>query len=190
MTEAQRQLNAVERRHRALDLYLGGKNQYEIARVLGVNQGTVSRTLRAARKAWLASITDRLARAKVEELARLDRLEREALDAWERSKQNAEVLTAKVKGRGDTETSKRSEGQVGDPRFLAEARACVELRLKVLDLMPKTTNVKVSGDPENPIRHEHVMTQEQRINRVLELQAKARAALPTPREALETPGEN
>lgn len=48
------------------------------------------------------------------------------------------------------------------------------------------------GDPANPILHQHTVTAQERRERVLGVleRAKARAALPTPREALETPGEN
>jgi hypothetical protein len=66
-------------------LYLQRRTQAEIAAQPGMSRQQVGYDLGAVRQGWLeSSLTDFNAR-KAEELARIDRLEREYWDAWQAS---------------------------------------------------------------------------------------------------------
>jgi hypothetical protein len=109
-----------------------------------------------------SSITEQISK----ELASLDKIESEAWEAWKRSQGKAETLTRKGKkaagssagadGKGESgetiEVTKREEDQIGDPRFLAEARACVVERRKMMGLdKPTKIDHRVHSDPEDVV---------------------------------------
>lgn len=136
-------------RRRIADLYLQGWIQADIAAECEINQSTVSRDLKALHQQWLDSALVDISFAKAQELAKIDRLEREYWTAWERSCENAETETRKAKGKArqyqDEETgqfvaeqpaevTKQSKGQAGDPRFLAGVQWCIERRCKLLGI--------------------------------------------------------
>jgi predicted transcriptional regulator len=127
--QRQQQIATVE------SLYLSGHSQVDIGRQIGVSQQQVSKYLRKLQAAWLARRGENLESVKGRELARLDRLEREYWQAWERSQQDAEIVKQKVNGKGDgakVQAEKTSKGQAGDPRFLQGIMACIETRLKIV----------------------------------------------------------
>ena len=124
---------------RIADLYLQGWPQVDIAREIRRSPATVSRDIKALQKDWLNSALVDFNEAKARELAKVDRLEREYWDAWERSKQDAEVITTKGKGKHKNkpeqlERTHKREGQVGDSRFLSGIQWCIEQRCKILGL--------------------------------------------------------
>lgn len=159
----QDRLNIMARRRRVAEHYLAHKHQTEIAQLEGVNRATVARDLDAIREEWseryAADIEDREQakwQLQLRELARIDRLEQTAQDAWERSKQNAETMHVRTETEGDrdaqgrplptkTVSEKTTRGQVGDPRFLERVAWCVEQRCRILGLLAPT---KVA--PTNP----------------------------------------
>ena len=118
-------------------MYLRGWIQADIAEETGLSQPTVSRDLKALQRDWLESALIDFNEAKAQELAKVDRLEREYWVAWEASKEDKEVQTTeKVKG-DKTARSKaqvRREGQVGNPSFLAGVQWCIERRCKILGI--------------------------------------------------------
>ncbi len=138
---------AADRRNIAR-LYLKGRLQSEIAEELGVSQPTVSRDIKALIEEWKIERVYDINEAKARELAKIDNLELEYWEAWERSKQNAEVKTKKATRLGRTLTEKeikdgiqpldrqeiqeRSEGQVGERAFLAGVEWCISMRCKIL----------------------------------------------------------
>lgn len=150
---------ALKRQHRVADLYLAGKTQWEIADLVGITQGTVSKDLAAIRTAWLASAVRDFDAIKSEQLAKIDRVEVIAWAAWERSCKDAEtrrvesisgrtVRVTEKTGKHTTKTtteklpplekaSKSSVGQSGDPRFLDRIAWCVETRLKLIGALPR-----------------------------------------------------
>jgi hypothetical protein len=144
----------AERRQRVATLYIQGKGQCEIARALKVVQPTVSKDLTAIRAEWLASSLRDFDAKKAEELAKLDRLEAVAWEAWRRSCEPVELTATRrsesvrlqPNGRPtrvpvETKTT-RSVARDGDPRFLAEIREVVTLRLKLIGaLKPGDTNL-------------------------------------------------
>lgn len=118
-------------------MYLAGRLQADIGDVLGLSQSTISRDLRALHKVWRKAALVDFNEAKARELGKVDRLEREYWEAWQRSRKDKEAtLTEKIDATASSRTKAqiRKEGQVGDPRFLAGAQWCIERRCKLLGL--------------------------------------------------------
>ena len=151
-------------RARIADLYLRGRKQWEIGQELGLSQQMVSYELGIIRKQWMESAVRDFDEAKGRELDRIDHLEREAWDAWERSKRHRLVsvsgIEEKSTGSGvddrpaaPTETRTREEtrktDQVGDPRFLEKVAWCIDQRCKILGLHA-ALRLKHSGDEDGP----------------------------------------
>jgi len=128
----------AKHRRQISNLYLQGRLQAEIASELNLSQSTVSRDLKALRGEWLVSSLMDFDEARANELAKIDTLEREYWDAWQRSREDAETIT--TKGRGDKETAVSMEktvqlkGQVGDAAFLRGIEWCIDRRCKLLGL--------------------------------------------------------
>ena len=158
MREKERELHILSRRCTVAKLTLRGKSQYEIARELNVNQSTVCRDLGEIAKEWRSHAVRDLSEARGQELDRIGRLENEAWDAWERSKQHREVqVTGQTIGpNGDTSRAEiRKEGSVGDPRFLERIAWCISERCKILGLYSPVRHAH-GGDPDGPpIEHTH-----------------------------------
>jgi hypothetical protein len=140
-------LAILNRQKAVAGLYLRGETQWAIAHALGVDQGTVSRDLKALRTEWRKSALMAIDARKEQELAKVDEVERMAFAAYARSQEDEETLRAKVvktpgKAAGDapavpeerSETQKTSKGQCGDPRFLKIVLGCVERRCKILGI--------------------------------------------------------
>ena len=152
-------------RARIAELYLRGRKQWEIGQELGLSQQMVSYELGIIRKQWMESAVRDFDEAKGRELDRIDHLEREAWDAWERSKRfrvttvnGMEEKQAGPVGDGAeagsrTETKLREEtrktDQVGDPRFLEKVAWCIDQRCKILGLHA-ALRLKHSGDEDGP----------------------------------------
>src|SRR5262245_29706430 len=86
-------LAAEVRRSRIADLYLRGHTQRQIGEIIGPDHAGVCRelkTIRAERRADRVADYDA---KKAEELAKIDLLEREGWEAWERSKKDQERYT-------------------------------------------------------------------------------------------------
>jgi hypothetical protein len=133
-----------QRRQEVAALYLSGKYQSEIARLIGVSQQQVSHDLQAVQRAWLASSIRDFDAAKAEQLAKIDAVERAAWGAWERSVEPRDVVMTKEVS-GDfprTETTTRREQPVGDPRFLERIQKCIEQRCDILGLSTATEAAK------------------------------------------------
>lgn len=136
MPSAQQEARAAERRQHVAHLYIQGAYQADIARQLGVTQQQISKDLRTLQAQWRGSALRDFDEAKGLELQRIDAIEREAWQAWERSKQPREVtLTEQSEGeKVSRKASVRREGQAGDPRFLERIQKCIEQRCDILGL--------------------------------------------------------
>jgi hypothetical protein len=110
-------------------LYLAGSTQAEIAAQLGVTQPQISYDLKELRKGWLESSLVNLDEAKAQELAKIDRLEREYWSVWERSQKDKKTETT-----GEAGTTVRTEEQSGDPRFLEGVRWCIHKRCEIFGI--------------------------------------------------------
>jgi hypothetical protein len=138
------------------DLYLQGWLQADIAGELRIDQSTVSRDLKALQSEWLSSALMDFNEAKAQEIAKIDRLEREYWQAWARSCEDAEQTTQEGTPVKVDKVKKTSKGQAGDPRFLQGVQWCIERRCKILGV-DAPTEVKHSGavnlvgiDPDEP----------------------------------------
>jgi hypothetical protein len=135
------------RRQEVAALYLTGKYQTEIARLVGCSQQPVSHDLKAVQREWLASSIRDFDTVKSEQLAKIDAVERAAWGAWERSCQQREITVQEVID-GETRTKKvtlRKEQQVGDPRFLERIQKCIDQRCDILGTATSTEAAKALG---------------------------------------------
>jgi transcriptional regulator with XRE-family HTH domain len=145
MTPKQVEINS--RQQQVADLYLAGKTQQQIAEAVGVNQATISRDLTALQELWQGVAARAIDAAKGEELAKIDRLEREYWLAWEESRGKRTITSKKMSEASGTkraEASTREEDMLGDPRFLAGVQWCIDRRCKILGV-DAPTKQEVSG---------------------------------------------
>lgn len=129
-----RDVKVAARRRDVSDMYLQGYKQVEIAAKHRVSQQMISLDLQHIQREWLQSSMMDFNEAKSRELARIDRLEREYWQAWNRSltEQVKTSKRAKDKPTGaEKEASEARESRTGDERFLAGVRWCIEQRLKI-----------------------------------------------------------
>jgi hypothetical protein len=128
-------LQVQQRRTTVARLYLQQRTQEEIARAVAVDQGTVCRDLKATQTEWQRQRLDDFQQAKLRELARIDRLEREYWDAWERScHERAQTVQEKTSApSGDRfKAGTRTEDRDGNAEFLRGVERCIEMRCKIL----------------------------------------------------------
>ena len=142
-------------RRKIANLYLQGRIQADIGEELDINQSTVSRDLQALQEEWKNSSLIDIDEAKAKELAKVDRLEREYWDAWERSCEDEEtkrlegtLAAGEEKGKTTKQVVTR-KGQAGDPRFLTGIQWCIERRCKILgiDAPAKQEHGGLGGGP-------------------------------------------
>lgn len=171
---SRKQMTKLERIHCVTTLYCEGKSQKEISEVLEVSLPTIASDLASVRKEWLERSLLNYNDRKAEELAKIDRLEAEAWEAWYRSCHELQIERKSTdsvrfvppvgkgskkkgklpKGKGKpshqmipirTRVETTIKGQTGDPRFLEQIAWCIETRLKVMGaLKPDTTNIAVT----------------------------------------------
>lgn len=175
MSDLQDESVILDRREKVARLYLQGWTQMRIGRELACSQATVSGDLKAVREWWRESATMALGERIALELSRIDRIEAEAWDAWERSKAEriqsfAETDTAGPDGqppegteadrRQRQRTTRKKSGirkqQVtGEDRYLSIVLDCVQRRCKILGLdAPDKLNLtgtqfQMDVDPKN-----------------------------------------
>lgn len=156
------------------EMYLRAETQEAIAVAIsenypsfGITRQQIGYDIKKLIKRWLKSQLINIDEAKARELAKVDRLEREYWDAWERSKEDKETVTKeKIErvaaqpeddkaGRADDKAGRakvqmRSEGQVGNPAFLSGLQWCIERRCKLLGL-DAPQKQEISGPEGSPI---------------------------------------
>jgi DNA-binding MarR family transcriptional regulator len=136
-----KQSEAIDREINMLDLR--GYSHTEIAERIGVDRSAVSHRLKRLNARALLDRTEHLTK----ELRTLDTALQEALDAWERSKEDSEVVTVERRT-GKDRVIKRSEGQSGNPAHLANAIRVSESRRRLLGLDAPTKNIGATLTPE------------------------------------------
>lgn len=138
-----------ELRDRIGRLYLEGKTLVQVGAEVGIHFSNVSRHLAVLREEWRASALLNFSERQAQELAKFDRLEAANWQGWERSLRDRELVYEEsgIGAQGAiAKSGKKSEGQAGDPRFLAGAAHCVEMRCKILGLITK--KVEHTGNAE------------------------------------------
>ena len=106
-----------------------------------VNHAQVHQDLRKHQDEWFKDIAENISLYYTQELAKLDHMEREAMDAWERSKAAREKTKiaggVMVKGsdkiEGGTIKERESATTDGDPRYLKLALDVIQQRDKLLE---------------------------------------------------------
>lgn len=150
-----------KRRAQVAELYLKGWTQWEIARKVKVDQGTVSRDLKAMHEHWKAAGVRDLDAIKQKELDKIDHLERTYWAAWDRSCKTASKTRKKrneiteqvspdekvTRTAGPVEITEQKEGRDGNPAFLAGVQWCINRRCELLGL-DKPKRVVHGGDPD------------------------------------------
>jgi hypothetical protein len=128
------------------DLHLKGWTHPMIARELGISEATVKRELRILKQEWRESALEDVGYMKQRELRKLDNLEREALEEWERSK--GDFSRSIVETQSSTGTRQRTEsgGQTGDPRYLTAIIAIHDRRAKLYGLDAPTKTALTNPD--------------------------------------------
>jgi len=139
------------RRAKITKLYLSGWLQKDIAAECKISQAQVSQDLKFIHGEWVKSALTDFDEIKAGELAKIDRLERENWEAWERS------MTERVKTRetifrtNTTETMTETVTPVGDPRFLQGVQWCISKRCEIFGLdAPKKLDHTSGGQPMKP----------------------------------------
>ena len=129
---------AQQRRVRVAEMYTRGWQQAAIAREMGTTGATISRDLDAIRKMWAEHYAGTYHQHLNRELAKLDKIEREAWDGYARSCEDAVTIEESEKG-----VKKTTKGQAGNPAFLQTIERTVAQRCKLLGV----------GEPER-VKHE------------------------------------
>jgi len=149
--------NEDQREQRLADvarLYCQGMPQWKIGKELGVTQQQICYDLKIVRQRWLESSLRDFDEARAQELAKIDRVEAEFWDAWERSKrprQSKEGMPV------------NTEGRDGDPRFMDGYLKCVHMRCELLGLNAAKKIALMDGDGN----YGPFLTEDDRRNRLL-----------------------
>lgn len=130
--------------------YLRGETQAAIADSLGVSQSTVSRDLRELRAFWRESAIRDFDELVAEQLAKIDALEAEYWQAWQRSLKVKETIRNES-GENDkgpwTKTITSREVLIGESSYLAGVERCIAARCKLLGLdKPAKSEVEISSN--------------------------------------------
>lgn len=150
-TNARIEAAIASRRRDVAKFYLRGWAQQDIAAKLEVDRTTVYRDLCAIHAEWREHRIADMDQLKAAELERIASLEREAWEAWERSKMPVEDRrvgrSSGQQGSRDY-VEQRTLGGCGNPKFLAVAMQCVERRCRLLglDAPQKIAPTDPSGD--------------------------------------------
>ncbi|MDB5336643.1 MAG: hypothetical protein JWN70_2262 [Planctomycetaceae bacterium] len=125
------------RRKQIAELYVQGWTQMAIAEKLNIGQPTVSLDLQKLQKEWRDSRIRDFDSVRELEIQKLDRLEREAWAAWERSQKPSQSAEFKDDA-SNIPSKKKVKNQNGDPRFLVVVHQCIASRraLLGLDMLP------------------------------------------------------
>lgn len=139
-------LAVAERRQKVADLYLQGWTQMAIAAHIGNAQTTVSADLRKIHAEWMESAVRDFDEARGVELKKLDRIEREAWAAWERSQKPAQSAQFNDET-NQRRTRRHVKNQYGDPRFLEIVHKCIVGRCALLGL--NKTPMEIDSDGQS-----------------------------------------
>lgn len=121
-------------RHTTASLYLQRWTQQQIANHLGLSRQQITYDLKVIQDRWKHDTAMDLDALKIEQLAKIDEVERQHWLSWEKSCQDKEVTYTERDATGQTRASVRREKQAGDPRFLDGILKCIERRCRLLGL--------------------------------------------------------
>lgn len=125
---------AYHRRFQVSNLYCQGRPQHLIAEDLGVSAGTIYSDLRFLRKMWLESSLRSFDQRRSEELAKIDTMEKECWEAWQKSKEDAVM---------EFNGQRMVKKQTGDVGYLRQVAWCIEMRVKMFGLLKEVTQTNI-----------------------------------------------
>jgi len=157
-------------------LLVRGFKPAEIAERKGIELHSVRYYIKVIEDEWKLSLLDNMDKFKSREIAKIDAVEQEAWESWEKSKQgrtkdqvNAEVNVGRdgtVK-RNPRVSRTIKESSVGDSRFLEIVFKCIEKRIAIigLDIIRAASNPGVGDGDINVLeqriaRYKHVITED------------------------------
>jgi hypothetical protein len=151
---AQQRNNAIQKAHQIEgackigELYCKGYTYRRIAEALGICTRTVERGMKLMREEWKRRLTETSDEIRAYELAKCDKIEQEAWEAWDRSKKNHIQRKHKVKNTPDgreVEDSTEKIKATGDPRYLQIIEKIIDKRLKILGIFEPQTEKQSAG---------------------------------------------
>lgn len=133
---------AERRRVKVAALYCKGYAIHRIAEVIGggIHPSTIGKDLMAIRKDWQARAAESYQARLDRELAKIDLVETECWDAWEKSKEPGEISETEIANDGKKDSadrktvSRRIEQRLPEPRYMDKITWCIEQRCKLLSL--------------------------------------------------------
>ncbi|MAD79247.1 MAG: hypothetical protein CMJ50_00170 [Planctomycetaceae bacterium] len=150
-----KKVEVARRRETVADFYVQGWTQSAIAQRLGLTQPTICSDLKIIQGQWRESAIRDFDLLRERELRKLDRLEREAWAAWERSQEPSQQAVISTNG-DDQRTQETTKDQTGDARYLDVVSKCITSRRALLGLDAPTRIAPTSPDGEEAY-HSHVM---------------------------------
>jgi hypothetical protein len=148
------------RRAKVAEMYLACIPQVDIAKALDVSIQTILIDIKEMRQEWRDSRQEFAESAFTEQLVRIDRVEREAWAAWERSQKPAKA-TIETSSDEKSETREESREQYGDPQLLNTALKAIEHRRKLLGLdAPVKSETKNETTITAPLQSREAMAEE------------------------------
>lgn len=153
-----------KRREELAKLILRGvTDQRKLAEKLGVSASTISRDIVKLEDQWHKESVEHIDRMKARKLRELDKIKEEAWDAWDKSKGKFHKVVKKEKKpggpeeAGEVEVTSTVEERVGDFRFLAIVKDCIDKEADLLGL--KVTKIAPTDPSGEKTYHEAVMQQ-------------------------------
>lgn len=128
------------RREEVAALYLKGYHQQKIADHCNVSVATINLDLKTLQSEWRERAANDIDQRMSEELAKLDKVEATAWQAFEESKETTETSTQGMTVRSTA----------GDPRFLNIIQNCIDKRCKLLGI-DAPSRLELSGKEGQPI---------------------------------------
>lgn len=136
--------------------YLRGASLRKIGEIVGTSHVTVLNDINTIRERWKSNAERDLGERISEELAKIDNLESEYWNAWNRSREERKRQRLRTSGMGDVRAGKsdvveidrtnETEELIGDPRYLAGVQWCIERRCKLLGIdAPTKADFSISG---------------------------------------------
>lgn len=147
-------------------MYLRGVRQMDMAKELGVSISTVERDLQKLRGEWHESANYNFQSAKMEQLAKIDEIERAAWEAYEASRREKRKVTHFDEKVNPRTVTQKDEAGAGDAKWLDKISWCVEQRCKILGFhAPKEvamTHSKIDRPLEELSKEELMMIAQRR----------------------------
>lgn len=157
-------LYARKKTHEEIKVWLNLNRPYKVTRQ------QITYDLADIREQWATEHKGYLKAALVEELKKIDRIEAEAWESWDKSKgeitkvhQEKEEMPADTTGRGGkrerTKATVTKEVSHGDTHYMGIIQWCVERRAEILGLKA-AAKVELSGPDGGPLPLQHNETLE------------------------------